>query len=384
MQNINTHNDLPLAVDKREITYDMLSPFQKHLLNSFPEIKMSKIQKLVPSFLPKYKYVCLLRNLQFYLDHGLQLKKVHRVIRAKQAHIFMDYISFNSQRRALARTKYEITYFKNLNNLLYGKTVQNVRAQVDLKFCTNLEQFKKLCNNPNISDVRQLDNNLAIVLFKKSVVKLNKPIFIGWSVLENSKTLVYSFHYDYMGQKYGENCNLLNMDTDGLMYEIFTENVYQDMHENLSLFDTNNYPKEHFLYSTNNKKVPGKFQDEKAGMIINSCACPKPKMISLEAVNNGRVDSHKRAKGIKKQVIEKTLTHDDYKAVVMHDLLTYSKMNTFRSINQQIGTYSIVKVGLHSFDDKRYLLNNIVSLSNGHYLIPELQKSYDNSNVNSS
>jgi hypothetical protein len=85
LHNNNTHNDLPLAVEKRLITYDMLSPCQKRMLEKFPEIKMSKVDKLVASFLPKTKYVCLLKNLQIYLSKGLILKKVHRILKADQS-----------------------------------------------------------------------------------------------------------------------------------------------------------------------------------------------------------------------------------------------------------------------------------------------------------
>lgn len=151
---INTHNDLPLAVDRRCITYDMLSDFQKKLLSNFPEIKLSKIEKLVPSILPKRNYICLLENLKFHLQHGLILKKIHRVLKADQAAILQEYIQFNSIRRGFALTKFEISFWKALNNQLYGKTIQNVRGQLDVRIATTSAQFKKLSSNSAVYDIR--------------------------------------------------------------------------------------------------------------------------------------------------------------------------------------------------------------------------------------
>lgn len=80
-------------------------------------------------------------------------------------------------------------------------------------------------------------------------------------------------------------CSLLNIDTDGFIYEVFTANLYEDMFADLNTFDTSNYPTDHFILTNNNNKVPGKFKAEKAEMLPKSYACPKPKMISLEVVS---------------------------------------------------------------------------------------------------
>lgn len=142
------------------------------------------------------------------------------------------------------------------------------------------------------------------------------------------------------------------------------------MLEDMQIFDTNNYPESHILFSSINKKVPGKMQDEKRGCLIKSYASPKPKMLSLEVVNDEtEIENHKRAKGIKKYIINKKLSHSSFKEVVLNEVLTYSTMNTFRSKNHEVGSYAVTKIGLHSFDDKRYLFDNIHSLAHGHFLI---------------
>jgi len=217
--------------------------------------------------------------------------------------------------------------------------MQNVRNLVDVKIVTNAKTLKKFVDNPNFSDIRVINKGVCLVLMKQGEVRLNKPIFLGFTILELSKLLVYNFHYNYMGKKYGNYCGLLNIDTDGLVYEICTQDVYKDLKEDQAIFDFSDYPNNHFLFSNLNKKVPRKVKDEKNSKIILSFASPKAKMLSLEIMNDdSKIDTHKRAKGIKKHVINNELTHMDYLNVVLNQVLTYSKMNSFRSKTHQIGT----------------------------------------------
>jgi hypothetical protein len=370
LHDIKVHIDLPLAVDKRTIDQSMLSPFQKNLLSSFPQIKMGKVPKLVPSFLPKFNYVCHLKNLQFYLQQGLKLKKIHRVLTGKQMAILSEYIALNSKRRQQAIYKYIISFWKGMNNHLFGKCMQNVRNLIDVKVITTEEQVSKYGNSPLFYDFREISESMCLFLMKRSEIKLDKPIFLGFAILELSKLLVYHFHYSYVGTVYRDRFNLLNIDTDGLMYEIFTENVYNDMKVYSDIFDLSEYPIGHFLHCDKNKMIPGKVKDEKSGKIIKAFAAPKAKMHSLEVMDVSlSIHSHKRAKGIKRNTVEKTLCHEDYKKVVLHQMLTYAKMNTFRSKSHQVGSYEIKKIGLHSFDDKRYLYDPIHSVPFGHYRI---------------
>jgi len=368
LHDVKSHNDLPLAVDKRVVTYEMLSDYQKQILSDFPDIHLSKTPKLIPSFLPKKNYVCHLTNLKMYIEKGLKITKVHRILTAIQAAFLEPYITFNSSRRSLARFKFEITFYKNLNNFLFGKCLQGVRNHLDVKVIASVSQVKKYAKDPRFFDFREINDKVSLFLMKKTKVKLDKPIFIGFTVLELSKVLVYSFHYNYIGVTYGNNSSLLNMDTDGLIYHIQTPDVYSDMQNNLHIFDTSDYPKDNILYSNYNKKRPGTIKDEKNSLIITSCASPKAKMISLEILNpNMKIINHKRCKGIKKYVINNKLNHSHFSKAVLNQILTYAKMNTFRSKNHKIGSYTINKIGLHSFDDKRYLYDSINSLSYGHY-----------------
>ena len=117
---------------------------------------------------------------------------------------------------------------------------------------------------------------------QRTLVKLGKPIYTGFSVLELSKLHMYDFHYTHMMKKYGpEKAKLLFTDTDSLTYLITTGDIYEDMKDDQNLYDTSNYPKEHFLFSNSNKKVIGKCKDETAGVPIMECIGLRAKMYSM-------------------------------------------------------------------------------------------------------
>lgn len=102
----------------------------------------------------------------------------------------------------------------------------------------------------------------------KTEVLLSKPMYIGAAVLDISKTLMFKFHYEKMRIRYGDKARLLMTDTDSLVYQVLTDDVYVDMTKHSDDFDTSGYPKDHMLYSTTNARVLGKMKDEYGGKII--------------------------------------------------------------------------------------------------------------------
>ena len=130
--------------------------------------------------------------------------------------------------------------------------VQILKEGVDIEKITRKEEYTRF---------KIYDEDLAVVLMEKKSVKLNKPRYIGSSILALSKTLMYDFHYSYM-QKTFKNCKLLFTDTDSFCYSIpQVENVYEIIKES-DWFDFSNFPKDHRSYSVTNKMIPGKFKDE--------------------------------------------------------------------------------------------------------------------------
>ena len=105
-------------------------------------------------------------------------------------------------------------------------------------------------------------SNLVMVRAARQKVTLNKPIAVGFCILELSKLAMYEFYYDYLKTKYQNRCSLLFTDTDSLCCEIQTVDIYQDMSESMELLDTSNFDKDHTLYSTHNHRILGKMKSE--------------------------------------------------------------------------------------------------------------------------
>ena len=117
---------------------------------------------------------------------------------------------------------------------------------------------------PNFDHCTVFNEDLVTVHMKKTELVFNKPVYLGMSILDISKTLMYDFHYNYIKKKYGPKAKLLMTDTDSLMYEMHTEDFLEDIREDIKeKFDTSNF--ENSKLPRLNKKVPGMFKDEAGG-----------------------------------------------------------------------------------------------------------------------
>ena len=175
----------------------------------------------------------------------------------------------------------------------------------------------------------------------KEKVLLNKPIYVGMSVLDLSKHLMYDFYYNTLKARYGDKIRLLYTDTDSLIVKVDTEDIYADMSLNADLYDTSNYSPGHPLFSNTNKKIIGKFKDELGGKVLTEFIGIRPKMYSYVGEESG-----KRAKGVKKSVLCKTITHEDYKKCLLKKVFTCD-MPGLRSYHHVIKGETVHKVALH-------------------------------------
>ena len=152
------------------------------------------------------------------------------------------YIGVNTELRKQAKNDFEKDFFKLMNNAVFGKTMQNVRKHRDIKLVTTDKRRNQLMSEPNYHTTKWFSENLLAIEMKKTKVKINKPVHVGLSILEISKTLMYEFWYDYMKPKYGDNVKLCYMDTNSFIMHIKTEDFYKDIANNVEKrFDTSNY-----------------------------------------------------------------------------------------------------------------------------------------------
>src|SRR5678816_4255665 len=261
----NPHNDYPLAPEKMAITDEMLSPYARELAGKLGVKTSNKIEKLVPNLYAKNNYVLHYRNLQFYVAMGLKVVKIHKILEFDQSRWLKPYIEFNTVKRQAASNSFEKDLFKLMNNSVYGKTMQNNRRHLCVKLVTNERRAKRYIARPTFQSFSIINEDVTAIKLIKSDVLLDKPIYVGMSILDISKLHMYRFHYEHVQRIYGERAKLLFTDTDSLCYHIRTEDVYSDMYDHLDQYDTSDYPADHFLHSKTNAKVIGKFKDESNG-----------------------------------------------------------------------------------------------------------------------
>ena len=178
---------------------------------------------------------------------------------------------------------------------------------------------------------------------------------------------MYEFHYDYMKRKYNESdLKLLYMNTDSLAYDIKTGDFYKDIAKGVETrFDTSGYKLDRPLPIGKNKKVIGLMKDELGGKIMKEFISLRPKMYSYRVEES----EPKKCKGIKKCVVKKTITSEDYKRCLFEGRVIHRSQMMFRSKKHKIKTLEVNKLALSREDDKRISINGIDSLAMGHYKV---------------
>lgn len=334
----------------------------------------SKTSKLIPNLYDKYNYVIHYIHLKTCLKHGLILKNIHRVIKFKQGPYLKEYIDLNTELRQKAKSQFEQDFFKLLNNSIFGKTLEDTERRLNVKLVNQWSDknnktkkhigAEQLIARPNYHSSTIFTENFVAVQMNPEKITLDKPIYIGFSVLEISKSHMYNFHYSVMKPFYGPNIKMCYTDTDSFLYSIATKDVYKDIKYNFpQYFDTSNYAGNNMYgIRRQNNKVPGLFKDELGGQLIVEFVGLRSKLYSIKTENT----ELKKAKGTKKSVV-KTLSFKDYKDVLLDNNLVRKKNIVFKSLKHEIFTQSLNKIALSSKDDKRIILKNKIStLSWGH------------------
>jgi len=358
------HNDYPYCAEQVIVKDDMLSDYCTTIFDKH-KLKNGNIQKLLPNLQNKEKYVIHERILKQALEAGLVLTKIHRVLQFNQKPWMKEYIDFNTEKRKLAKNDFEKDIFKLFNVSVYGKTLESVRKRQNIKLISDEKLLNKYLSKPGFINRKIFDEDLVAVHMIKEKLTLNKPIYVGFAVLELSKWLMNDFHYGFIKNKYGSNAKLLFTDTDSLCYEIKTEDFYKDMFDNKECFDLSDMPGK--FNDITNKKVLGKFKDETAGIPIKEFVGLRSKMYSI--LKDDSVEK-KTAKGIGRSVIKQELKHVTYKDILDTGSKMHSKMKVIRNQKHRMYTMDITKVSLSAYDDKRHILNDgITSYAYGHYRI---------------
>ena len=258
---------------------------------------------------------------------------------------------------------FEKDFFKLMNNSVFGKTMENIRKHRNIKLVTTEEKYLHMVIKPNFKSGVLFGENLMGCEMGKIKVVMSKLVYLGQVILDLSKIVMYEFHYDYMIPKYGDRLKLCYIDTDSLVYHIRTEDFYADIVDNVQTrFDTSGYiPDGYCVPGTTeqshrplpvglNKKVIGLMKNELGGKIMTEFVALRPKLYSYKKLDGSE---DKKCKGIKKCVIKKTLTFEDYKTCLFSYSTEYRSQLMFRSSKHEVHTIKVNKVTLSRDDEER-------------------------------
>ena len=231
--------------------------------------------------------------------------------------------------------------------------MENVRNHRDIKLVTSDKRRKRLVSEPNYHSHKKFSDHLMAIEMKKTRVKMTKPLYLGMSILDISKILMYEFWYDYINPMYGDRAKLCYTDTDSFIINIKTEDFFEDISNDVEKwFDTSNYNKKDKipLPVGKNKKVPGLFKDELGGKIMTEFVALRPKAYAyLDDDGN----EHNQSKGTKRYVIKQKLMFQNFKNCFFKNKTVYRSQERYKSHNHDVYTEEVNKIALSNNDDKR-------------------------------
>lgn len=365
----------PLCPENVQITYNMLSPYQKSVLREVYNRNNYKSTKLTSTFNTREKMVLHALNLQLFLNSGMRIKKIHRVISFSQKPYMKQWVDFCTNKRSQAKTEFAKAYWKLLVNSVFGKTIENITSQKKVKITTNAESFTKWVKKPGYERHIIVNENICIVILTPETSKVIRPYYIGFSILELSKYIMYDFYYGVLQPYFGEDgVTCLYSDTDSLAIQVKSCHILHDLKNLSNNMDFSNLHHSHPLASSSNKAQLFKFKEEFALRPISRLCALKSKVYSFEIAceheeginkkgvcrkckNRTFTGTHlNKLKGIQKKTARE-IHFKKYLNCLEKNIALRNIVYQITSKKQKISTNVVQKISLSSFDDKRYLLN---------------------------
>ena len=288
--------NFPFAPVNKKINPDTFNDYMKEIK---PDT-YTQNKKLICDWSDKKNYLIHYRMLKFYIRRGMIVDKVHEIISFKQSRWLEKYINFNTQKRNQTVNDFEKDFYKLLNNAFYGKTMESVRNSLKIKFVKkdDYREIIKQQSKLTFNGIHKSYENCDTYTFKQNEVFMDKPIYLGFTVLELSKLLMYETYFDKLQPYFRqEKIQLHYMDTDSFVLSVNTKDIIKDLKNLEDIFDFSNLDKNHELFSNKNKKVIGFFKIETPKSIwIDDFVCLRSKMYAFKCGN----DSKNILKGISK------------------------------------------------------------------------------------
>ena len=246
--------NFPFAPVNKKNNLDSFNDYMKEIK---PDTYI-QTSKFICDWSDKKNYLIHYRMLKIYIRHGMIVDIVHEIISFKQKRWLEKYINFNTQKRNQAVNDFEKDFYKLLNNAFYGKTMENVRNRFKIKFIKkdDYREIVKQQSELTFNGIHNSYENSDSYTFKQTEVLMDKPIYLGFSVLELSKLLMYETYYDKLQPYFGqENTQQHYMDTDSFVLGVNTKDIIKNLKKLEDIFDFSNLDENHELFSNKNKKI---------------------------------------------------------------------------------------------------------------------------------
>ena len=367
------HFDFPVGPVNQDINFNQLSPYAKACLQNLRNVESYSAKKLIASFETKRNYVIHFANLKYYLELGLKLLKIHSGFSFRQKKCFESYVKYCTEKRKNSVSRFQGSTYKTLSNSLFGKTMESKRDRLKCRFVMNRSFCEKYISESNSTSFKILNQKLVCIFEKQRNILMDKPIAIGFTILERAKLLMYELYYSKIKPKFAFT-RCLYTDTDSLLLFVkkFEKDYGRDSFEIIKdLMDFSNYPSSHQLYSCERKNQLGFIKNELPVSPLFQFVGLRSKTYCIETLNNEII---RKAKGVSYNY-QNTISFDSYLQCLFKIKDNTIEQVVIRSINHRIFTQSVCKVSFSSFDDKRFLYNcGIHTTAYGDYKITESGK----------
>ena len=362
--------DLEYPAEIKEKTENFpLCPYQtkadpecfSEYMNSVKQPNYKPTEKLMCDLTNKDNYKMHYMMFKFYTNLGMKVTKIHMIYRFKQSLWLEKYLNHNTQKRTKAKTNFEKDLYKLMNNAFFGKTMENVRERVNIQILphTNIDQIIKRQSKLSFKGIVNHYSEFSVYKFDKEKTVFDKPIYLGFSVLELSKLLMYEFYYHKLKPYYSSSVKLHYMDTDSFILSIKTEDLINDLEYFKDDFDFSELDENHELYNSINKNGIGKMKIETSPIIeLDNFIALRSKSYSFSYKNAQRTVQKSKQKGI-----QHTPIYSQFINSLFNSETTTATKYSIRSNAHNLTVQKQDKLALNPFDDKRVYLNPIQSLS---------------------
>ena len=351
------HHEIASCIIQCDLKHDVKNIEREKIFAMCPVIFGGK---LCHTLYDKEKYIVHHRAFKSYLDYGMIVTKIHTAIFFDEEPWARDYINFCVEKRKKATKdgiESQVQFWKNMMNKPYGKTMEDVRNRIDFRLVNKKKKLLKLINQPSfVYEKEYVDNGGDDILYgvqmKEPNIVVDKPIYTGQCILDDSKILMYNFVYDYCMKKWPDGrFKICQTDTDSVIVEIQTDDLMFDIKDDIEeWFDTSSFLRTEFdgtEIPKMNSKVLGKLKDELGGQFMIIFVGVGPKNYSYMYMKlDGTEDTSSVCKGVPKCVHPEFKEYQDLilKGKDKDDI--YKECTRISSKSHCVKTEKITKVAL--------------------------------------